>query len=233
MPAPSNSILYVFWRTLLRLVFATSCRIHILHREESSRPGAWILAGNHISHFDPPLLSHACKRPVDWMAMEELFHNRAFAYLLRRVGAFPVSRGRPDRAALRVAGERLEAARVVGIFPEGGIRDGEASILQGAAPRPGFSLIAAKNRVPVIPCVILGSDRLYNRNQWLPFRRTPIWIAFGRPLEVSGEINSAYRKTLEQELQTELIRLKDEVIAKFSLSPDDLPKPPAERMQSP
>jgi 1-acyl-sn-glycerol-3-phosphate acyltransferase len=216
---------YQFWLNLLRLVFALTCRIHVVHRERSQRPGAWILAPNHISHFDPPILSLACLRLVDWMAMEELFRGKVMPFLLRAVGAFPVHRGRPDRAALRTAARRLSDGRVVGIFPEGGIRAGEGSILEGAPMRPGVSLVASSSQSAVLPCVIVGSDRLYNRRQWLPFRRTCIWILFGEIVESHG----GDRKELEKKLGLIYPGLLRELVQTCGLRDEDLPKTPQAR----
>lgn len=232
MARPGTSLEYWFWKSLLGSVLATSCRVHVLGREHTARKGPWILASNHISHFDPPLLSGISHRPVDWMAMEELFKNATFAFLLRRVGAFPVSRGKPDRTALRIAGDRIKTKRVLGIFPEGGIRDGEASILNGARPRPGFSLLATVHQVPVIPCVILGSDRLYNPRNWLPLRRTSIWAAFGEPITPTPGSSQEQRRELESALHQSLSSLVGNLMDSYNLSPEDLPKPPAQRMHT-
>ncbi len=114
--------------------------------------------------------------------MAEFFRFPALGFLLRAVDAFPADRDRADRKTIRTAIERLKEGRVVGLFPEGGIRDGVRSLLQGAPLRPGASTLAHIARIPILPCVILGSDRLYSRKRWLPLRRTPIWIAFGNPI---------------------------------------------------
>ncbi|MFM8717910.1 MAG: lysophospholipid acyltransferase family protein, partial [Spartobacteria bacterium] len=87
-----------------------------------------------------------------------------------------------DRQALRHALRRLEQGRMIGVFPEGGIRDGERSILAGADMREGAFLIAAKAGSPVVPVVSLGSARLYNRRNWLPWRRAKVFIGVGEPV---------------------------------------------------
>jgi len=216
---------YRFWRGVTRLILGTSCRIHTLHPERANADGAWLLASNHISHFDPPLLSIASGRCLDWMAMEELFRNRWVGSLLTSVMAFPVKRFRPDRASLRLALDRLRSGRVVGIFPEGGIRAGATSILEGAPLRPGAALLASMSESPVTPSVILGSDRLYQWRQWLPWQRTSIWIAFGQPLPTAGRS----RREIDQDLASAVIALYQETIRHFHLTSDDLPKTPQHR----
>src|SRR6202011_5946073 len=163
---------------LMKMLFGSVARVRVLRAENANQNGAFLLAGNHISHFDPFIISSVVRRKIDWMAMAEFFPLPMLGFLLRAVDSFPADRDRADRATIRTAIERLKEGRIVGIFPEGGIRDGERSILEGAPLRPGASALAHIATVPVLPCVIVGSDRLYAKKSWLPLRRTPIWIAF-------------------------------------------------------
>jgi pimeloyl-ACP methyl ester carboxylesterase len=79
--------------------------------------------------------------------------------------------------------------------------------------------------------VILGSDRLYSKRQWLPFRRTTIWIAFGNPISHFPELQkSQARERIESELATVFKKLYAELREKFRLTAEDLPHPPRERM---
>jgi hypothetical protein len=79
--------------------------------------------------------------------------------------------------------------------------------------------------------VILGSDRLYSKKRWLPLRRTPIWIAFGNPIPHFADLEkSNARARIERELAAAFKLLYAELQEKFSLTPDDLPHPPRERM---
>ncbi|MGC3990109.1 MAG: lysophospholipid acyltransferase family protein [Chthoniobacteraceae bacterium] len=209
---------------LARCLLWPFVKIHVLEAAASARAGRGSWCRIHISHFDPPLLSLAACRAVDWMAMRELFANRFFATWLRAIGTFPADRGKADGAAVRTTLERLKQGRVVGIFPEGGIRDGEHSILQGAPMKPGALRLAQMAGVPIVPCVILGSDRLYNRRRWNPRHRAQVWIGFGSALEAS-----AGPAALAGALQV----LTRELREKFSLTDDDLPQPPQARMREP
>jgi 1-acyl-sn-glycerol-3-phosphate acyltransferase len=131
---------------------------------------------------------------------------------------------------LREALRRLDAGRMIGVFPEGGIRDGAQSILSGADMREGAFLIAAKAGCPVVPVVILGSERLYNRRNWLPWRRAKVYIAVGEPVFPCAE---GGRKKLREDVSAALIRLKDRLVEKCQLTADDLPHSPQERMREP
>jgi 1-acyl-sn-glycerol-3-phosphate acyltransferase len=191
--------------------------------------GACVMVSNHISHFDPPLLSGYLPRKIDWIAMAELFGTKWSKAGFTWLDVIPVDRHGDDRQALRTAIKRLEAGRMIGIFPEGGIRDGERSILSGAEMREGAFLLAAKADCPVVPVVILGSERLYNRRNWLPWRRAKVYIAIGEPVFPAD----GGRKQLRNDTAAALIRLKDRLVETCQLTADDLPHSPQERMREP
>ena len=201
----------------------------------SSLPdGAFVMASNHISHFDPPFLSGWLPRKIDWIAMSELFSagwsRTGFGWL----DVIPVDRGGDDRQALRHALKRLADGRVIGVFPEGGIRDGSRSMLAGAPVRDGAVMLAVHAGCPVVPVVILGSDRLYNKRNWLPWRRARVYIATGAPVFPPDEKSrGAARERMRGDLSAAIIRLKDDLIARCDLNEEDLPHSPQERMHEP
>lgn len=215
---------------LVKLVMTFVARIYVVRGEYAGRLGAFVLASNHISHFDPPILSSVVRRKIDWMAMSEFFPHPVLGRFLRAVDAFPADRHRADRATIRTALERLKRGRIVGIFPEGGIRDGVRSVIEGAPLRPGASALAHLARVPVLPCVIVGPDRFYAGKSWLPLRRTPVWIAFGEPISNHPELaKDAARERIERELAAAFQKLYAELREKFSLTDSDLPQSPRQR----
>ena len=217
---------------LMKLLFGCVARVRVLGSENVNRTGGFLLAANHISHFDPFIISSVVRRKIDWMAMAEFFRFTVVRFLLRAVDAFPADRDRADRKTIRTAIERLKDGRVVGLFPEGGIRDGARSLLEGAPLRPGVSTLAHIAGVPILPCVILGSDRLYSTKRWLPLRRTPIWIAFGNPISHSPDLErSQARERIESELTSAFKNLYTDLQQVFRLTTDDLPHPPRERMK--
>src|SRR6266700_6233930 len=214
-----------------KLLFGCVAHVRVLHRENAEGTGGFLLASNHISHFDPVIISSVVHRKIDWMAMAEFFPLPILGFFLRAVDAFPAERNRADRKTIRTAIERLKQGRIVGLFPEGGIRDGARSLLEGAALRPGASTLAHIAGVPILPCVIVGSDRLYSTRRWLPLRRTPIWLAFGNPIPHFPDLGkSDARVCIERELATAFTLLYAELREKFSLTLDDLPHPPRQRM---
>ena len=217
----------------MKLLFGYSSRIYVVGCEHLNRAGGFLLASNHISHFDPLIISSVLRRKIDWMAMAEFFPVPGLGHFLRAVDAFPAARDRADRKTIRSAIERLKQERIVGVFPEGGIRDGARSLLEGASLRAGASTLAHMAGVPIVPCVILGSDRLYAKRSWLPLRRTPVWIAFGQPISHFPELEkSVARARIEQELTNAFQQIYAELRHKFQLTADDLPHAPRERMRS-
>jgi len=215
---------------LVKFVFGCVARVHVLGDENANRVGRFLLASNHISHFDPFLIGLCVRRKIDWMTMAEFFRPPALGFLLRSIDAFPAERDRADLKTIRTAIDRLKTGRVVGLFPEGGIRDGAGSLLEGAPLRPGAATLAQIADVPVVPCVVLGTDRFYSKEQWLPFRRTPVWIAFGKPISCSlGSQKSQARERIDSELAAAFKNLYAELREKFCLTADDLPKSPQER----
>ena len=224
---------YQAGKLLVRFVFGCVARIRVIGRGNANRSVGFLLASNHISHFDPFLIGLAVRRKIDWMTMAEFFHPPALGFLLRLIDAFPAERDRADLKTIRTTIQRLKHGRLVGIFPEGGIRDGARSLLEGAPLRPGAATLAQIAGVPIVPCVIVGTDRFYSKRQWLPFRRTPVWIAFGKPISCFPELQKLEaRERIESELAAAFKDLYAELRQKFRLTTDDLPRSPQQRMSS-
>jgi len=218
-------IIWFFVLLALRaiLMFGSRTKVVFVGNPPGNEP--LILASNHVSHFDPPLIALAFPRPVDWMAMVELYTTGWSRRFFRAVNTIPVRRGAPDRAALREAVARLGAGRVVGVFPEGGIRDGAASLLAGAPPLRGAGMLARMSGARVVPCVILGSDRLYNLKRWSPWHRATVWIAFGEPFSANPEDDTFSTQLLES-----IKGLRDRLLTSEGATSADLPRSPKERM---
>ena len=225
-----NRLFSYICRYFARLIFSWLCRIHRLRKTTKYDAGAFIVVSNHISHFDPPMLASWFPRYIDWMAMEELYSNRCSAILMDLLCAFPVKRSTRDIGSIRAALDRLKTGRVVGIFPEGGIRAGASSLLEGAPFWTGFAGLSILSGKPVVPCVIVGTDRLYRPANWWPLRRVPIWMVFGEPFYPRTDLpREQARALLVREVEAALARLRDELVQHFGLYPGDLPQTPQSR----
>jgi 1-acyl-sn-glycerol-3-phosphate acyltransferase len=219
-----------FSRWLVRGIFFLVCRTKIVYFGHPPIGTGYILASNHISHFDPPILGSRFRRYVDWMAMEELFRNRASAVLMEWLCAFKVRRDGTDRSGIRTALKRLEQGRVVGVFPEGGIRAGRGSVLEGARMWPGASNLSVLSGKPIVPSVIIGTDRLYAKRNWFRFRRVTVWIGFGEKILPRRDLSKRdARELVQKSLSEAFVSLKERLVLEFGLMEKDLPTTPQAR----
>ena len=212
-----------------RLLFTLTCRVRVVILSPVPKHGALIMASNHISHFDPPIISGFFPRRLDWLAMEELFRSPAGRRIFTLLNCIPVERGGNDRTSLRHALHRLADGRVIGIFPEGGIRAGEWSILNGAEMKPGLPALSIHSGAAIIPVALIGSDRLYKPANWL--RRTTLHMVIGEAVEPPKKetMEPDARERFSAELSRSFTAMRDETIRRFALAPEDLPQTPQAR----
>ncbi|MBM3862243.1 MAG: 1-acyl-sn-glycerol-3-phosphate acyltransferase [Verrucomicrobia bacterium] len=171
-------IIYGAVKLLFTCIFKVFFRTRFVGRDRVPRTGGLLVVSNHISFADPPLLAVGLPRPIDFMTMIEIFRKPVLGALARAAGCFPVDRSRADAGSAREAVRRLRAGRCVGIFPEGGIRLTEQSVLGGDPIfKPGAGLIALMGGVPILPVVIRDARRTYQWRNWL--RRAEITVTFG------------------------------------------------------
>jgi 1-acyl-sn-glycerol-3-phosphate acyltransferase len=172
-------VLYGFIRSFLRLILKLYFRWEVYGKDNLPAVGGALLAANHVSYLDPPLMGCAVDRHVHFMAKKELFSIPGLGWLMRRFGSIPVERKGSDRQAIRRALELLQSGSVVGIFPEGTRGDGKTLL----KPQPGTVLLAAKAGVPIVPMAITGIERVLPPGCWLP-RPAKIKIFIGEPIEI-------------------------------------------------
>ena len=119
---------------------------------------------------------------------------------------------------------------MVGIFPEGGLRAGATSVLEGAKPKAGIAMLSVLSQAPIQPCVLIGTDRLYRGKNWRPGKRIPIWVAFGEPIIPDATLEKAEAiAKIESALGEAFILLKDRLVREYGLTPNDLPQTPQHR----
>jgi 1-acyl-sn-glycerol-3-phosphate acyltransferase len=140
-------------------------------RENIPRTGGLIVASNHISFFDPPLIGIAAVRELHFLAKEELFRPPVFGSLIRAYNAIPIRRGVADLSGLSKAMDVLRGGESLIMFPEGSrMRDGELH-----PARPGVGMLAVGTDALIVPCYISGSNR---PGGWIT-RRTKLRVWFG------------------------------------------------------
>src|SRR5437016_13094067 len=109
-------------RISMKLLFGCVAHVRVLKRGNANQDGGFLLAANHISHFDPFIISSVVRRKIDWMAMAEFFPLPVLGFLLRAVDALPADRYRADRKTIRTAIQRPKQGRTMSLLPEDGIR---------------------------------------------------------------------------------------------------------------
>jgi 1-acyl-sn-glycerol-3-phosphate acyltransferase len=170
-------VVYRASRLLCLVISKAMFGLRIEGQEHIPETGAVIVAANHLSFLDPVIIGVAVRRPLHFMAKEELFRFRPVGWLLRAYQAFPIGRRKADFQAIKQAVSLLQGGEVVLIFPEGTRGDGKRL---GPA-KPGIGLIAARSRAPVVPAYHCGTERALPRGAWVP-RPHRIILRFGPPL---------------------------------------------------
>jgi 1-acyl-sn-glycerol-3-phosphate acyltransferase len=179
-------------------------RIQVEGAERIPASGPAVLAANHRSNLDPVLLASAVRRPVTFMAKAELFIG-PLGWVLRFIGQFPVRRGGIDRQALARTEAVLARGGVLGLFPEGTRGDGDFSTVH-----EGLAWILLRERCPVLPVAIFGTERVRRRFGWLPFA-SPVRILIGDPIDVPDPgAGRAGRRAASEELRRTLHRFMRE-----------------------
>jgi len=192
----------------MRRIFSDTLRIRSIGIEVADRPGGWLLACNHVGHLDPFCLGAVLPRKIGWMARVEFYRRWWAGSLLSLVHAFPVNRQGVPVSAIKEALNRLARGEVVGVFSEGEIRMGGESVLRGAAIKQGVCLLAVRSECPVLPCVILGTDKLNAVGPWLPFHRGRLWIACGDFIKpVRGTNRRAARAEMARRIEHAFVDL--------------------------
>ncbi|MBW4655559.1 MAG: 1-acyl-sn-glycerol-3-phosphate acyltransferase [Kaiparowitsia implicata GSE-PSE-MK54-09C] len=173
-PLTSLALYHLFkWSAVApALRFYFRGRVHGL--DQVPQAGPLIVVANHASDFDPPLLSACMRRPVSYMAKEELFRVPVLSQAIRLYGAYPVKRAAADRSAIRAAIHQLQQGWAVGIFLSG------TRTPDGRIPNPklGAAMIAAKVQAPLLPVSLWGTQHILPRGSRFP-QPAPITVRIG------------------------------------------------------
>jgi 1-acyl-sn-glycerol-3-phosphate acyltransferase len=170
-----NPLVYWIVRAVLQPFFHVYFRLSRIGREHLPADGPLIIAANHRSFLDPFVIGTLVRRPVYFVAKQELFRRPLVAWILNSLGAFPVDRGSGDADAMATARHILERGDCVVIFPEGTrVRPGGLG-----RPRRGVGRLALETGAPVVPVAVLGTEAV--RRGWR-IRPHKVRLRCGRPL---------------------------------------------------
>lgn len=199
-------IIYDLGRASFFVVFKLFYGYKITGRENIPEEGPVIIACNHASYLDPPLVGAGLRRRINFVAKEELFKNPVLRYLFTKWRSFPIKRDQFDKAMLKSILDRLRNGEMVGLFPEG-TRSPDENLLPA---KPGLGMIVSMANCPVVPAHINGSWRTLGKvNKKL--RAVPISLTFGKPMvfeKVEGETGHQRNQRITDAIMAEIEKLK-------------------------
>ena len=199
--------LYFAGWSLFRLYFALYHRWEVRGAEHIPATGPVVLASNHASFLDPPLVGAAARREINYLARESLFRFPVVGNLLRNVNAVPVDREGGGAAGLRAILDRLLAGGAIILFPEG-TRSADGDLQQA---KSGIGLTVIKSEAPVVPVRVSGTFHALNRLQSFP-RPHKVAVTFGSPLTFTAERAEA-KTCLKPRLKEIYQEVADEIMA--------------------
>jgi 1-acyl-sn-glycerol-3-phosphate acyltransferase len=193
--------LYWCGYTLCKTVAKIGFRYRAFGQDNIIEDGPAIMAANHQSYLDPPLVGITCRAELYYLARKTLFENKLFGSILSRVNALPVDLSGADLTAIRAVINLLKQGHRTVIFPEG-TRSLTGQIQQA---RPGIGMIIAKTLAPVVPMRIFGSFQAWPKGGKI--KPYPVTVVVGKPIRFKKEDfgaknREAYQKISEQVLAT-------------------------------
>lgn len=201
-PKMKFSYAVTYW--LARLFFKCFFGLKI-YGLEHFRSGAAILAANHASLYDPPVLSISCPEEVHFLAKEALFDIPLLGRLIRMLNSHPISRDASDVQTFKEMLKLLAEGKKLMIFPEG-----QRSFDGAMLPlERGMAFLAQKAQCRIIPAYIEGSFQAWPRSRKLPHLTGKMRVAFGSPIEWRGGMDKREaEKRLTEETERSLKALK-------------------------
>jgi 1-acyl-sn-glycerol-3-phosphate acyltransferase len=174
MPTPSGPKrfpppFYAFAATLVRYFVALVYGLRVTGREHVPRSGGCVVASNHVSAWDPPVVGCTTPREIHFMAKKELFASWLGRRVYRGLRAFPVDRHANDVGAIKEALRRLQRGYAIGVFFEG-----TRNVTGDARAQEGAAFLAQRAGVPLVPAAIWREGRRFR-------------VAFGPPLPPPGK----------------------------------------------
>jgi len=217
-------VLYWLFREAMRIVFFWTYRIRRHGLAAARREGGYLVACAHVSHLDPFCLGAVWPRKIGWMARVEFYRRRWSSRFMHALHAFPVNRQGVPVSAIRESLARLSRGEVVGVFPEGEIMSGCASVLRGGRIKRGICLLAARSGCPVLPCIVLGAESVKSVASYMPVLRGRLWIICGDFIAPrTGPDRRAARAAMAAEIEAALVRLYADARERWSLSDSVVP----------
>lgn len=177
-PSEHTALFYRFCRGTARVLLQLFYRLKV-HGIKNIPPGAAILAANHVSYLDPPIVGVATPFPVHFFAKASLFHGKILRFFISRLNTHPLQYGNQELSAVKLACELLEVGKKVVLFPEGERSfNGQLKELKA-----GVARIALRVDAPIVPIYIEGAFKIWPRMQKLPRFFGKMTCHFGKPID--------------------------------------------------
>lgn len=194
---------YAVTRLILLVFFRLFYNLKVYDADKVPKKGGFILASNHLSFFDPPVLACAAKRQLNFLAREDLFRAFVIGWFIKRLKAIPVKRDFQDMRAMREAARKLMDGEPLLLFPEG-TRGGGDEFLDA---KLGVSFLARLAKVPIVPVYLEGTDKALPRGARF-FKPAKICVRFGDAINLSGFERKGVidKKVFDREVAAEVMR---------------------------
>ncbi len=198
-------ILYYIFKGILKAFYTIFFRYEKRGTENIPSSGGVIIASNHLSYLDPPLIGISIKKRPLFIAKGSLFRNPAIGWFVK-LYSLPVDRDNPKPSTMKEALKALRAGKAVIIFPEG-TRSHDGSIREG---KKGVGALAALSKAPVVPALIEGTDKALPVGAKF-FKPAKVRVTFGRPIYYNKEEkNKEIQEKISEEVMDRIRELKEE-----------------------
>jgi len=171
-------MVYFISRNALKIYLKLFFKLKVYGTEKLPKRQPYIVAGNHVSYADPPVVASAVPVGIRFLARHNLFKKDLMGWWVRSMNCIPVKRAKFDMKAMKEALKALANGEVVALFPEG-TRSVDGTIKE---PKPGIGFMAHKAQVPIIPFYIKGTKAALPKNASSP-RLNPISLYFGERID--------------------------------------------------
>ncbi len=181
---------YRFAKGVCNAAMSVWFHIEVYGIENLPTEGGYIVVSNHRTYLDPVLVGIRMKRQVNFMAKAELFSNKLLGPIIRKLGAFPVSRGTGDTSAIDKAVDTVKSGDVLFLFPEG-TRSKTGEIMRF---KSGAIVVASQTGADIVPTAIYFSDCAKFRSKVIvrygaPIRNETLQIDLKKPRTIKTASN--------------------------------------------
>jgi 1-acyl-sn-glycerol-3-phosphate acyltransferase len=183
------------FRRTVRWLLHRAFRLRVHGLEHLPTTGPVLLAGNHSSFLDGPIVVVVLPRPSVFLVKSELYVG-VMRHVLRLVRQLPIRRAKPDRSGLRAALDVLDQGGVLGVFPEGTRGTGTLESVQD-----GIGYLALKAGCPIVPVVILGTGTALPTGKRMPKLNSRVDVVFGPAFEIELNGDPRRRQSMREATQ--------------------------------